>query len=145
MTGVINTETGLIEAIGGSYPSQLPTEINFGNFQKWRCVNIEQTSIIESWEPYTPPLTFDEQMEFDKSRGAAAINRYVRENKGLSIDPQQSIQLGQTLVVLEMLLRNGSIEPGRVMIESMPLHCFPPCPPYVTSEERKQSYVDELT
>jgi len=77
-------------------------------------------------------------------KGRRLISRYILENSKIKIAPEQSIQLAATLGTLKTLLESGSLGAALVMIEGLPIECFPVVEPYLTNEERKQSYISEL-
>lgn len=135
MTGIINQETGLIDAIGPSYPTQLPDEITFGNYNKWKCIDLQNPSVIESYEPYTSPEDRMLILQADKEKGQFIIDTYLDDNRQLGLTTSQSFaQLAKFRDIADML-KYGALGPAKVALYLVEVDTL-------FTQERKTKYLN---
>lgn len=80
----------------------------------------------------------------DRSFGQKIFNRFLEENKRIVLSTEENVNQLTAFVNLKQLLEAGAIETARDLLLGSPSTAFVVVEPYLTSDERKQSFVNEL-
>lgn len=80
----------------------------------------------------------------DRQMGQKLFNRFLAENKQITISTDQNLQQLSMLINVKMMLDAGALETARDMLAQIRGAAFIVTPGYATGEARKQSYIDEI-
>lgn len=80
----------------------------------------------------------------DRAFGQKIFNRFLEENKRVILSTEQNVNQLTSFINLKQLLEAGAIETSRDLLYISPSDAFIIVTPYITSDERKQSYINEL-
>lgn len=79
-----------------------------------------------------------------KNKGQQIINRFLEENEQIVISTEQNLIQLSNFMNVKLLLETGALSSAKDALVQLSSESFILTPNYNSSEERKQSYIDEI-
>jgi hypothetical protein len=79
-----------------------------------------------------------------KNKGQQMINRFLEENEQIVISSEQNLLQLSNFMNVKLLLETGALASAKDALNQLSSESFIVTPNYLSSEERKQSYIYEI-
>lgn len=122
---LIEESTGRCIGYGAqdNWPHQAPDWIDFGNYNRWVCSNLNDIANRSNWTEEDQPVASDsfEEVLADRGFGQQILNEYLAQNRALNLTTTQSITQLSKFGTSKQLLEAGAIKAVSEIISTIPV------------------------
>lgn len=113
---------GSINAVGflDSYPHELPTFIEESGHLRWRCLNVSNIHLPESWEQIVVIIDPLEKKKRDIAAGREILLLFLAQVESVSLNSSDYVTVSELFKYVEIALNRGDLVQAKAQAEAIP-------------------------